>query len=575
MQQRGGGWLLCSWIAFLGCLAACRAEAGGGAPGARVARGPSFELPADLRVDLGDHWTLERAVDELLARAPPPPAAAGPPPGGPPPPPLVYVYVVNRVHEYSFAGNFWLDTLRNALVSMVRAGVTAPALLMTRGSADVCEEFGRWPEDSPAACLVDAAPLPPDPDHPGLPPDRRMNYFENLRLSVHYALAVAATGCDVVLMDPDVVFLRDPTPLLAARDRSIQAQTEGYLGVTRIPGQPFEELNAGFFYVRSDPDTLRFLLEIYRECERDRYSFPQHVINRVLNDLGPERDGGGRELRVPSRNLTVRLLDTLLFPAGMEYFWAERPQRAGVRPYFVHANWAVRQEKRVLLRDAGLWYLDGPEHFQGRFLEVALGDPRAFPARSLHDELAMMEDGFGVREARFLARAPRPLSLAELVVAGDEEEDDALAALTAVPPPPPTPPPPHPHPTHTPPTPRPNPAPPPPMAIELHRRSAPPGPATAAAASRFNLTLPPAQLEAFDVVRVAFADTAFAAAPAHREAARLLQVAVTCCPTLTTAARATGLAWPFSPGCLPLHLAGPRARCPGELELAPGAPPRP
>eukprot|EP00741_Cyanophora_paradoxa_P020848 tig00021314_g20126.t1 len=501
-------------------------------------RGPEAPLPDDLRVD-----GLAQALDDVLELA----AMAGAHReveralGGPMRRPLVYLFSVHQTMEYSDRAEMWRKLLTNALVSMERAGVSAPALVLSTNEAvcDVAAEAG-------VPCFLDRPSA-----------GRGYLWLTQLDLKLRYLLNAAALGTDVVVVDADVVFVRDPTPLFARRAFSSEMQTEAFLGTKRIPGQPFEEVNAGFVYARSDPDTVRFLLEAARK--RWVHCTVQCALNRFMRELSPEIDEPARVLRFPGHNVSVHLLDTLHFPAGMEYFWVRAPQSAGVVPYIVHANWAVREEKVHVLRDQLLWFVDPPEYWNGRFLTykppgggatlanqvdalvraatvarlanrtlVLPRVPCGMMGPALHARIAagtdlcglyffmqvqLLGDALDFREAAFFERlAPaRHLTFARMEL-GVQDEQSIRGLL--------------------------------------------------------------ARTEGYDVVELSAAEKRFFFR-SYSEMERvmgLLPAGVSCCPTLTRALPALGLAWPFGDGCRELaSLPAPAddTPCPGQQPQGP------
>eukprot|EP00741_Cyanophora_paradoxa_P015885 tig00020909_g15336.t1 len=535
-------------------------------------RGPETALPDDLAVP-----GLARALDDALELA----ARRGADAEIGNTHPIVYIFSVHKTEEYAERARMWLKTLRNSIRSMEQIHMGAPALVVTTNEF-VCEGV----KDTSVSCFVDRSRA-----------EEGGRWLEQLNLKLLYLLNAAALGADAVLVDADVVFVRDPTHLFARRAFGLEArpparpparpwpdpahlsmaeassiapppapppplpasglplrirrpraelgppaqvQTEGFLGTKRIPGQAFEEafeeVNAGFVYARSDPDTVRFLVEAYRA--RWPACTVQCALNRFMRELSPRIDEGARVLTFPRHNVAVHLLPTLLFPAGMEFFWVRAPLRAGLRPYVVHANWAVREEKVHVLRDFGLWFVDPESYWRGRFLmyeppgdtatfrdeidalsrALALSAvarrtlvlPR-FRCRHMGPELhalfavgeewcsayyflqvQLLQDAFSIRESSFFGRMPRHVGLTFAQAHIGRQNEGSIQRVLR-------------------------------------------------------------ETEGYDVLQLGQLQGTFyfESAAELQRVAGLLPAAVTCCPTLTAALRVLNLteAWPFTTGC--------------------------
>ena len=146
-------------------------------------------------------------------------------------------------------------------------------------------------------------------------------------------------GYSVIQCDLDIVWLRDPQPLL----RSI-----------RVPHMLFQSeqaygLNGGFYFARPGNATLTFFddwLERLQLMISNPNFEEQHALNSVIR----------RATSYPAESrLRYAILDDVQFPNGK--IWWSYPWRADKRvAYIVHANWNKQQKKSRLARDA-LWFL--------------------------------------------------------------------------------------------------------------------------------------------------------------------------------------------------------------------------
>ena len=197
---------------------------------------------------------------------------------------------------------------------------------------------------------------------------REFRRLVNVKTEV--VLAIAKLGYDTLLVDGDIVFLRDPRPYLTSPE-DVQIQRE--LGST---------MNSGFFLVRASEWGLAFLgralqvashpTEVGRVVMRQ-----QEAVNRALVMMRRKR----------ATPLTVRVLPMEQFPNGVAYF--ERPFRrmfAYQNPcdecVIVHNNYIMGTPAKVYrFREHLLWRVDEPEGYytstQTRYLEFGNPNPEA------------------------------------------------------------------------------------------------------------------------------------------------------------------------------------------------------
>eukprot|EP00741_Cyanophora_paradoxa_P015424 tig00020875_g14887.t1 len=188
-----------------------------------------------------------------------------------------------------------------------------------------------------------------------------------------HAAAVLVRGYDAVIVDIDVAFLRDPTPFFRARTHAVE-----------FMGEPStNELNVGFMYARSEPAVVGLLLDVAetlvlevpqgeRPADGPGFRSGQAIMADVLRGRAFGVSGLAWGLQIPANELPL-----MEFAESEFFFVARRSQRAGVRPYVAHANGQPLKHggKKFVLRNEGLWFVDSPSYYEGRFLSYALDGP--------------------------------------------------------------------------------------------------------------------------------------------------------------------------------------------------------
>lgn len=150
-------------------------------------------------------------------------------------------------------------------------------------------------------------------------------------------------GITVWFTDVDIVFL---SPFIR---QTLLAQMAQRPNTHIIFSQEVDQrsVNSGFYMMKPSKITKHFMDQIIQEQDATESLTQQRVMNSVLRHMFP-------------RDFTkspYRLLDLLLFPNGNYYFKKSLPQKLGIQPLIVHANFLIGNKKKSALKKAGLWYI--------------------------------------------------------------------------------------------------------------------------------------------------------------------------------------------------------------------------
>ncbi len=222
--------------------------------------------------------------------------------------------------------------------------------------------------------------------------------------------------------DTDVVWLRDPAPYLlctaAARagefapgsklpcdgvakaDVAVSSDNMGpglalKQGASYAAGGTF---NSGILLFRATPAGRRFVRawhdNVARPPRGSRFASltsDQQVFNNMVRkprEWPGVRAAKGNQLMEVERscgawaaNLSLGYLPLPLFANGHGYFVQAAHTRLGIAPMAVHATYSLDRHdglaKAQRFREAGLWQVDPPEYFEGKFLVLNVSLPPA------------------------------------------------------------------------------------------------------------------------------------------------------------------------------------------------------
>ncbi|KAI9005077.1 nucleotide-diphospho-sugar transferase-domain-containing protein [Hyaloraphidium curvatum] len=200
------------------------------------------------------------------------------------------------------------------------------------------------------------------------------NFARVSMMKVISARAILESGRDVLFSDVDIVFLREPFQLFRG-DVDFEFQSNHWMPEFMSSSEP----NTGFYFMRSNPRTIRLLWETEKYCELLKNVDDQTCLGAVLRlwtqmlrsvyvPLTVEEGNVDQYLATMGycreRVLTFRQLHPTQFPPGFLYFFNLRTEFHAfmktvpehLQPAAVHANYvAGHDSKKSAIKDNGLW----------------------------------------------------------------------------------------------------------------------------------------------------------------------------------------------------------------------------
>ena len=191
-------------------------------------------------------------------------------------------------------------------------------------------------------------------------------YMDFIEYRTQAVLEVVQAGLQVVLVDADHYWTRDPVPWIG--------EQQGYDIITENAHfEPLQFVCGGFLYLNSTPATQQLWSKVTQQTKFFR-SFPetssvneQDVMTRILPEItrGGRRRGGGRAeslwatadlLYPPPAAISWRFLPSDRFAPGRWYFPEHAKERR--RPVWsVHNNWVVGNVVKIeRARRFGHWF---------------------------------------------------------------------------------------------------------------------------------------------------------------------------------------------------------------------------
>ena len=185
----------------------------------------------------------------------------------------------------------------------------------------------------------------------------------------------------VLFADADVVFLRDPLPFIRRQlDAGAQLlfHTDGFGSSARaLAAQPegleepsfglTPELNTGLFVAH--PAARKLAIAWCDALDADgafsNWKNDQQSLNQLVR-RGLRIRPGSALMGAFDGTLELGLLPNHLFPSGHVFFLQRALRAAHAPPYAVHLTFqnCDQSGKRHRMREAGLWLLDPPEHYE-------------------------------------------------------------------------------------------------------------------------------------------------------------------------------------------------------------------
>lgn len=207
-----------------------------------------------------------------------------------------------------------------------------------------------------------------------------------VNLKSEIVMATVQLGYDTLLVDGDIVFLKDPLPLLKReRDFDVQIQDDAEA-----------ERNSGFMFIRATPWGLAFIGRAVRIAQQAKDMRQQPAVNKALKELS----------RSPLR---VKVLSTTEYPCGKAYY--EKPRRMFAHEHpceecvILHNNWIVGTAAKVYrFKESLQWLVDEPNAYYSsetaRYLEFGNPDPNV----SRETEMEALKTAFKI--GKLLNRIP-------------------------------------------------------------------------------------------------------------------------------------------------------------------------
>lgn len=265
------------------------------------------------------------------------------------PPKLIVILAVNYAYRHlalNFICNLRRLHLSNYLVLAMDSSVYQ--FLRTNGA----NVFHHVVNTSPGRRLLS------QPDDPNL--FGTASFLETSRRKSMLVQTVLQLGYSVVFSDVDVVWLKNPIPILIQHSEDFVLQSDTAYPKT----DPLNfNVNSGFYLVRSNVRTVTTLKAIVKYSAAIRRS-EQKAFNYVLcgafkEDVGgPGKREGSDRCRYRRAGTTARVLSLQSFPNGSDpSFWN------GTKPHLdavvVHANYVEGRLRKIeRIRKLGFWFFD-------------------------------------------------------------------------------------------------------------------------------------------------------------------------------------------------------------------------
>ncbi|KAJ8047270.1 UDP-D-xylose:L-fucose alpha-1,3-D-xylosyltransferase 3 [Holothuria leucospilota] len=165
---------------------------------------------------------------------------------------------------------------------------------------------------------------------------RTQSYISLVQKRVSYVQLLLQRGLDVLYIDSDVVLLANPMKYFSDNKFDLFAQSE--IESNRV-------LCAGFFYLRANEKTKRFV----RTWKRDLAKDPRG-IQVTFN----------RQIKLFRANMKVSILPINRFMSGKVFLKSEKPWFDRTpQPIEVHANFMVGEgRKEDMLKTHHLWFVE-------------------------------------------------------------------------------------------------------------------------------------------------------------------------------------------------------------------------
>ncbi|KAI9348323.1 nucleotide-diphospho-sugar transferase-domain-containing protein [Pilaira anomala] len=149
---------------------------------------------------------------------------------------------------------------------------------------------------------------------------------------------------NVLFSDVDIVWLRPRLAEYVSTLLNIRSETHVLF---QQEGFNQQEINSGFYLMRATDEMKRLLAETIHIQDTVEGKTQQGSMNAALENLD-----------LDIRTSSVVLLDVLHFPNGFVYYTHDLPNKHGIKPFIVHANYLIGEEKKQKLIDSQFWYVN-------------------------------------------------------------------------------------------------------------------------------------------------------------------------------------------------------------------------
>ncbi|OBZ83616.1 UDP-galactose:fucoside alpha-3-galactosyltransferase [Choanephora cucurbitarum] len=149
---------------------------------------------------------------------------------------------------------------------------------------------------------------------------------------------------NVFFSDVDIIWLR---PNIVDYVNTLMQMRQETHVLFQQEGMNQQEVNSGFYLMRPSLEMKRLLAETIAIQDANDAKTQQGAMNMALD-----------KLNLDLRTGSVVLLDALHFPNGFVYFTQDLPNKHGIKPFIIHANYLVGEEKKTKLKEYDYWYLN-------------------------------------------------------------------------------------------------------------------------------------------------------------------------------------------------------------------------
>ncbi|XP_059639980.1 arabinosyltransferase XEG113 [Cornus florida] len=199
--------------------------------------------------------------------------------------------------------------------------------------------------------------------------------------------AILPFGCELLMCDTDMVWLKNPLPYLArfpeadvltSTDQVIPTVVDDRLDIWQQVGAAY---NIGIFHWRPTDSAKKLAKEWKDMLLADEKIWDQNGFNDLVRrQLGPSVVGESGLVHAYDGNLKLGLLPASIFCSGHTFFVQAMYQQLRMEPYAVHTTfqYAGTEGKRHRLREAMVFY-DPPEYYDspGGFLTFKPSIPKS------------------------------------------------------------------------------------------------------------------------------------------------------------------------------------------------------